>query len=289
MSDDLATRRRVAEEAAKAAGAVQLRHRGEALQLEIKHGNPIDYATRVDYDSQAAARDVILRAFPGETVIGEESGLDWPRVDAAIAAGCWLIDPLDGTMEYVRGSPAFSCIVSYVRAGEPFAAAVYFAAWGEMYSAGAGLGATFNGQPVKVSGETDLARSVFATAYRGTDPARVRGFADGLVRLLPHIEAFRIPGAPAVGACQVAAGSFDIFCSSGIFEVFAPGWTPAVLAERMRSRRGQPWETAAFILLVREAGGAAAAADGGAANVTGVTVVAASQTLLDRFLALFAQ
>ena len=277
MSDEVEERRRrVAEAAARAAGAVHLRYRGERLTLEVKRDNPIDYATRADVESQAAARDAILGAFPGEAVIGEEGAGDRAEVERRAEAGCWLIDPLDGTMEYVHGSPVFSAIVSYVKGGETLAAAVYFPVLGELYSAGAGRGATLNEEPVRVSGQTELRSAIFSCAYRSSLPERARLFAAGLAKLLPHIEAFRLPGAPSVGACNVARGAFDLFAHTGV---------PTPEQRRGGLLPAQPWEAAAFVLLVQEAGGAVAAYNGGPPSVLGLNVYAASEALLRRFFA----
>ena len=270
-------RRAVAEEAARAAGAVHLRYRDVALVREVKGEDRTNYSTRVDVEAHEAARAVILRAFPGEPVVGEEDEDAYQEASRLVDSGCWLVDPLDGTSEYVHGSPVFSAIVSFVAGREPLAAAVYFPVLDELFSAGAGQGASLNGVPIRVSSETDLGRALLTTAYRTPSPERARQFADGLARLLPHIEAFRLPGAPAVSACYVACGRFDVFARIGL--------PPAPSG----ARQGQPWETAAFVLLVREAGGAVAASDGGPADVLGINVYAASEALIRQVFAVLSE
>lgn len=270
--DDLELRRRVAEEAARAAAEVHFRYRGHQLDRTVHEGDRSDYATRVDFEAQAAVSATVQKHFPHERVIGEEDE-SFDGLEQLMDAGCWFTDPLDGTLEYVHDSPAYSCIVSYVEAGTPQACAVYFPAWGEMYSAAAGMGATLNAALIRVSGEQRLSAALFGTAYRGTQPERAEAFARRFAKLAPHIEGFRLPGPPSVMACAVAAGRYDLYAMIGL----------RVGPHPSRPFSGQPWETCAFILLVREAGGSVASAAGGDAEPLGRNVYAASQSLLDQY------
>jgi fructose-1,6-bisphosphatase/inositol monophosphatase family enzyme len=277
--DELRVRRRVAEEAARAGGEVHLRLRGSHLERTIHHGERSDFATLADMEAQQAVRDVVGRYFPGEPVIGEEDD-SWVSIGELVQSGCWLTDPLDGTQDYVHGSPAFSCIVSYAERGEPRAAAVYFPAWQEMYAAARGQGSVLNGDRIHVSTVTRLEAAICSTAYRGSDPRRAEAFARRVATLLPHIESLRLPGAPSVMACAVASGRYDIFASFGQLLEGSPVRRPFP---------GQPWETAAFILLVQEAGGAVASLDGGPPDLLGHNTFAASQTLIDEYIQAMAQ
>jgi len=270
--DEISVRRMVAEAAARAAGGVHIQRRGEKVQRDIKTDRT-DYATRVDYESNDAARDVILRAFPGETVIGEEDAPEsLEELAAALEKGTWLIDPLDGTMEYVHGAPYFSAIVSYVVGNQTQACAINFAAFGLAFSAGAGEGATLNGEAIHTSGQTELSAAILGTTYRSASPQRAEAFTRVLNRLLPQVEAFRVPGAPGLDACAVAAGWYDMFAVS-IGQTFAG------------ESKGQPWETAAFDLLVREAGGATGALNGGPVDMLRLNAYAATEPLLRSLLA----
>jgi myo-inositol-1(or 4)-monophosphatase len=277
LNDDLDLRRRVAEEAARGAGAVHLRHRGEDLVRDM-HGDHTDYSTKVDLEAQEAVKQVIARHFPHEPVIGEEDVERPDELPSLAEDGCWFVDPLDGTLEYAHGSPAYSAIVSFVRHGEPLACAIYFPEWQEMFSAALDLGATLNARPVHVSGVHELKRAILSIAYRGAQPERVSALTTGLAKIVPEVEAIRLPGAPGLSACYVACGRFDIFRSIGQM-------LPAQEAPRPLLN---PWETAAFVLLVREAGGAVAAPDGGAARVLSPNVYAASKELLDEYFRLMA-
>ena len=244
------------------------RYRGQQVDRDVK-GDRTDYATKVDYEAQAAARDVIRRHFPGEAVVGEEDHATRDEVADLVQRGGWLIDPLDGTLEYLHNGPIYSCVVSYVVDAEPVAAACYFGAHDEMYSAAAGQGATLNGGPLRTSGVTKLEDAVVATVYRGTEVERARLFTGRLATLLPHIDAIRITGSPSGGACGVAAGYHDVYAYLSL--------------QSPDGRIGQPWETAAFMLIVREAGGAVASLLGGPPDLLGWNNYAASEELLQAF------
>lgn len=257
-----------------------MRYRGQDLERDVHAEDRTDYATRVDLEAQDAVKAVVARRFPGETVVGEEDRDLYGSVESLIQSGCWFTDPLDGTADYVHGSPSFSAIVSYVRDGRPQACAVYFPALDELYSAAAGAGATLNGEPARVSRVSQLSGAVLATAFRGSDPERVANLTRRIAKVLPHIEALRMPGAPSVMACAVACGRYDVFTMMGQALESPPHGRPFF---------GQPWETAAFVLLVDEAGGAVAGLRGGPPDILGYNVFAASSRLIDQLSAVMAE
>jgi fructose-1,6-bisphosphatase/inositol monophosphatase family enzyme len=271
---ELTIRRDVAMEAARAAAEVHLHYRGQQLERDVHGTERTDYATRVDLEAQDAVKAAVARHFPNEPVIGEEDHERHDEVAGLLQSGCWFTDPLDGTADYVHGSPHFSAIVSYVRDGEPLACAVYFPVLHEMFSAARGQGATLNAGPCRVSRVERLSGAILATAFRGSDPVRIASLTQRIQKVLPHIEAIRLPGAPSVMACAVASGRYDVFTMMGQALESAPAGRPFL---------GQPWETAAFVLLVREAGGAVAGLKGGPADVLGYNVFAASQTLIEQY------
>lgn len=275
---ELQLRREVAIDAARAAAEVHLRYRGQRLDRDL-HDDPVDYATRVDFEAQDAVKAVVARRFPGETVIGEEDTDRYDEVAGLVQSGCWFTDPLDGTADYVHGSPHFSAIVSYVEAGQPLACAVYFPVLNELFSAAKGQGATLNEKPMHVSSVKQLSGAILATAFRGSDPERISHLTQRIQKVLPHIEALRLPGAPGVMACAVASGRYDVFTMMGQALEAPPAGRPFF---------GQPWETAAFVLLVQEAGGAVAGLKGGPPDVLGYNVFAASQQLIDQLAAVMA-
>jgi fructose-1,6-bisphosphatase/inositol monophosphatase family enzyme len=277
---DLELRRRVAEEAARAAGAVHLRYLGQALERDIHNGNRADYTTVADLEAQDAVKQTIARYFPGETIVGEEDIEARARIGELLESGCWLTDPLDGTQDFAHTNTGFSCVVGYVRSGEPQAGAVYFPVLDELFSAAVGLGATLNGASVRVSGVTELERALYATPQSNASSAeRVERFAQRITRLLPHVEGLRMPGSSSIMVCGVAAGRYDLM------SILSPRLGPA----SDRPYAGQPWETAAYVVLVREAGGAVGSIAGGPPDLLGYNTYAASQRLLDQYTALMAE
>ena len=276
---EIRLRRQVAVEAALAAGAVHLRYRGQELQRDVHGSDHTDYATRVDIESQDAVKAVVARHFPNETVIGEEDKDLYVRVQELVHSGCWFTDPLDGTNDFVHNHPGFSAIVSYVEGGEAIAGAVYFAVMNELFSAAKGQGASLNDGPCHVSAVQELSGALLSTAFRSSVPERIETFTRRVARVLPHIEALRLPGAPSSMATSVARGHFDVFTMMGQALERPPAGRPFF---------GQPWETAAFMVLVREAGGVVAGLSGGAPDVLGYNVFAANQRLIDQLAAVMA-
>jgi fructose-1,6-bisphosphatase/inositol monophosphatase family enzyme len=275
--DELQHRLRVAEEAAQAAGAVQLRYLGRQLERDVHNANRADYTTAADIEAQDAVKQTIVQHFPDEIVIGEEDIEARTRIGDHLDGGCWLTDPLDGTQEFAHGNTGFSCVVGYVQDGEPLVGAIYFPALGELFSAAKGQGTTLNGTPVRTSGIDELEQALFATPQSNSStPERRAGFAERMSRLLPHVEGFRMPGASSQMVCGVAAGRYDLMAVLG-----AHTESPSD-----RPYPGQPWETAAFVVIVREAGGAICSSDGGEPDLLGYNVFAASQPLLDQYMSL---
>lgn len=273
---ELQLRRDVAIEAARAAAEVHLRYRGQHLERDVHAYERTDYATRVDLEAQDAVKATVARHFPDEPVIGEEDHDRHGDVEGLLQTGCWFTDPLDGTADYVHSSPHFSAIVSYVAGGQPLACAIYFPVLEELFSAAKGQGATLNKEPCRVSRVERLSGAILSTAYRGSDPARVANLTARIQAVLPHIEGLRLPGAPSVMASAVASGRYDVFTMMGQALEAAPAGRPFL---------GQPWETAAFVLLVQEAGGAVQGLYGGPPDVLGYNVFAANASIIDELAA----
>ncbi|HLF72375.1 MAG TPA: inositol monophosphatase [Dehalococcoidia bacterium] len=278
--DEITRRRRVAEDAARAGGAVHMKARGGLIERHVKDALG-DFATQVDFDSHNAAKAVILAAFPGEAVVGEEDVTTLEELGRHADDGCWFIDPLDGTLEYAHSSPLFSCIVSYVVGRETQACAIYFAAFNELFSAGLGEGATLNGAAIHTSGLKELERATLTTTTRRLPLERAPFFAELVTRFVTRIGLLRMPGPPSLGAAYLASGRSDLHAMLG--------GAMNRLAPADQAPKPQIWETAAFILLVREAGGAVASIDGSPPDVLGYNAYAASEELLQAFLELLNQ
>lgn len=204
--------------------------------VEEKQQN--DYVTRADRESEAAILATIRGRYPEDAFLGEEGGA---IAGGAEAARTWIVDPLDGTSNYVTGFP-FWCVSIAARDAEGLAAAVV---WDplrdELYSAARGEGAFRNGQRISVTSRPSLDGAFVATGF----PFRYRHRVDAYLALFRAVfleaRAIRRAGSAALDLAYVAAGVFD-----GFFEFHL-----------------SPWDIAAGALLIREAGGEVTDFDGG--------------------------
>jgi myo-inositol-1(or 4)-monophosphatase len=221
---DLPSLLRAAEEAAFAGGTIVAENFGSTGNAREKA--PGDWVSDVDMSSEAAVRESLERDWPSLPVFGEEGG--GTRGDVG-----WLVDPLDGTANFLHGFPAVGVSVALVEHGVPVVGVVHAPVLGITHTASRGSGAFSNGEPMTVS-ERDAERAICATGF----PFRAK--ADRLDEYLPVFEAalrrfedLRRAGSASLDLAWTAAGVFD-----GYFEQ-ALG----------------PWDVAAGALLVREAGG----------------------------------
>ena len=224
----------VAVRAARAGGEVLLDGLAGELEIEHKDGH-VDLVTSADRRSQDAVFAVIRDAFPGHALLGEEGTAGDPEAD-----GLWIVDPLDGTTNYVHGWPLFSVSIAH-RAGGRLVCGVVLDPWrDELYTATAGGGATCNGVPLRVSDVDTLSRALLVTQVQSSDAAVIREYVERLERLIHLAGGVRNPGSPALVLCAVAAGRLEGFCE----------------------RRIKPWDVAAGSLIVAEAGGRVSDFDG---------------------------
>ncbi len=199
----------------------------ENLQVSVKGAG--DFVSRADIAAEKIIRDDLMGARPTYGWVGEES----EAVKGEDPTRRWIVDPLDGTTNFLHGMPHWCISIGLEHKGEVVAGVVYDPTKDEMFIAEKGQGAWMNDARLRVSGRKDLIDCVFATgvpyAGRGNLP---EGLQD-LARLMPACAGMRQWGAAALDLAYVAAGRFDGF------------W----------ERHLKPWDIAAGILLVREAGG----------------------------------
>ncbi|MCW0211874.1 MAG: inositol monophosphatase [Pseudonocardia sp.] len=186
--------------------------------------SPTDVVTAADKEIEALVRRRLAELRPGEPVFGEEEAGD-------AAAARWVVDPIDGTVNYLYGLPSYAVSVAAVRDGVSVAGAVVEPVSGRVWTAALGAGATLDGRPLRVSGETDLALALVGTgfAYRAERRARQAALVAGM---LPRVRDVRRNGSAALELCGVAAGWLDGFLEHGL------GW----------------WDWAAAALIAAEAG-----------------------------------
>ncbi len=213
--------------AARAAGGVARSYFATGVAVEWKvSGASRSPVTIADRESERAARAVIAERFPGHGFLGEEFGEEGTK------SARWIIDPIDGTANFIRGIPFFGALVALEEEGRIVAAAAYNPMLEEMAWALAGGGAFLNGEPIKVSGVADLSAALVVHSSAGEFVRRGVGGAGGLNRLLRQAGRDRGFG-DYYGYVLVAAGK----------------------AEAMLDAQAAPWDLAAPKLLIEEAGG----------------------------------
>jgi myo-inositol-1(or 4)-monophosphatase len=222
---ELAELRRVAEQVAGEAAAHlrTLPAPRESGAVGTK-STPTDVVTESDRALERLVRDRLAELRPGEPVYGEEAAGD-------AAAARWVVDPIDGTVNYLYGLPWYAVSVAAVQDGVSLAGAVVEPASGRVWSAAAGAGATCDGEPLRVTAETDLAQSLVACGF-SYDARRRERQAAMLAAVLPRVRDLRRTGSAALDMCGLAAGQLDAYVEHGI------NW----------------WDWAAAALIAREAG-----------------------------------
>ena len=241
--------------AAGEAGAAVLRRTFRAAHLGVEHKAEHDYVTQADRDSEAAILAVLEHTYPEHSILSEERGMQGP-----LGAGFqWVVDPLDGTTNFLKGLPIWAISIACLEAGEPVAGAILDPLGGNTYSAARGEGAEWNGQPIQVSGRPDLGGAFLATGY----PFRARAALDVYLELFRRVflraGAIRRCGAAALDLANTAAGVYD-----GFFEF-----------------RLSAWDIAAGALLIEEAGGTVTDLDGGRSFLESGNLIAGSAGVVE--------
>jgi myo-inositol-1(or 4)-monophosphatase len=207
-------------------------------QVSVREKGPADLVTEADFASQRLIARRINEAFPSHTLLAEEEGAG---ADTDFAAPWrWVVDPLDGTMNFAHGFPFWCVSVALEHAGRLVVGVVHNPLSGETYSASVGRGATRDGQPIRVSAVTDLESSLVTTALP-------LNFAQDADRQTAYMRRFSIgthslrrTGSSALNLALLAAGACEVCYATAM----------------------HPWDAAAGVVLVREAGGRVTRFDG---------------------------
>lgn len=211
-------------------------------------GRTGDWVTEVDRRSEAAIRSVLERSTPGVPILGEEEG-------GSAGERYWVVDPLDGTTNFLLGFPVVAISIALVEAGRPIVAVVRGPILDLSFSAIRGGGAWSGGDPLRVS-EREPGRAVVATALPFRDRTLLARYMPVLEAVFASVEDIRRPGAAALDLAWVAAGVFD-----GYFELNL-----------------SPWDVAAGALLVEESGGVVTDWEGGSTYLTGDVLAGSPRT-----------
>jgi myo-inositol-1(or 4)-monophosphatase len=217
----------LAERAARAAGEVLMGYFGRAPEGLASKTSVTDPVSDADREAERTITAVLSRERPDDGLVGEEGA------NARAANGrTWIVDPLDGTVNFLYGLRTWAVSIALEDADGLAVGVVFNPVDGELFSAVRGEGAALNGHAIQVTSCSALDRAMVGTGFSYEAPRRAEQ-AELLVRLLPRIRDVRRAGAAALDLAYVAAGRVDAFYERGL----------------------KPWDEAAGILLVREAGG----------------------------------
>lgn len=218
----------IAVRAARAAGNVILRYMNRIDGLHVVEKQRMDFASEVDKLAEAEIVKELRRAYPDHAILAEESG-----AIGKSSTHTWVIDPLDGTHNYLRGIPHFSVSIALVEKGVPVYGVVFDPLRDELYTASKGDGAFLNDRRMRIGKRENLGGAMIATGF----PYRQRTHLDAQLAmtraLLGQAEDIRRSGSAALDLAYTAAGRYDGYFELGL----------------------KPWDMAAGVLLVREAGG----------------------------------
>lgn len=246
-------------ELARAAGSVlfEAQRRPASLATASK-GVRRELVTAADRAAERVVVGGILERFPDHGILAEEGELTAAGAASSASPFCWIVDPLDGTTNFVHGLPVYSVSIGLAHRGEVVLGVVHAPALDTTYAAARGLGATRNGAPIRCSATDQLADALLATgfAYRRDEPGRDDNTAR-FRRVLLACRDIRRLGSAALDLCLVAAGSFD-----GYWELDL-----------------SPYDVAAGALIVREAGGLVTDLAGGQQWLFGGSILAANRNL----------
>ncbi len=252
MADEL----QVAIHAARAAG--EILRAGFGQRHTIQHKGPTDMVTEMDRAAEARIVELLSAATPGHGFLAEESDPCPGRGDAR-----WIVDPLDGTTNYTHGLPTFAVSIALERGGEMEIGVIHNPLRDELFAARRGEGATLNGRPIQVSATGSLAGALVTTGFPYDAWTSGHDNAAEVAYFLKRVQSLRASGSSAVDLAHVACGRLDGY------------WEPGLA----------PYDTAAGVLLVREAGGLATDYAGGPDAVYGKEIVAANLAVHAEMLA----
>lgn len=244
---------------AREAGAIQRERYETAIEIRTKSAS-IDLVTEVDHACEAHIVDALARERPEDAILAEEGG----GSDRENAAWRWIIDPLDGTTNYAHGYPRFCVSIGVEKHDVREVAVVYDPLLDECYEAVRGNGARLNGRTLRVSPETDLGAALIATGFAYDVQRSPEDNLQHFANVIKQARAVRRDGSAALNLCYVAAGRFD-----GFWEL-----------------KLRPWDVAAGLLIVDEAGGRTSDLHDGPAPRSGRSVVASNGLIHDALLAL---
>jgi len=240
-------------DAARKAGRALARDFGEVAELQVSRKGVADYVSAADLKAEDTLFEELLRARPGYNFLGEERGL----VEGTDKTHTWIVDPLDGTTNFLHAMPHFAINIALQREETIVAGVTYNPANAELFWTERGRGAFMSDRRLRVAARTTLEEAVFATGIPFKGHGQHGRFLKELHQISQRVSGVRRFGAAALDLAWVAAGRFDGF------------W----------ERDLKPWDLAAGVLMVAEAGGRITDADGSEDPIASGSVCAANSEL----------
>ncbi len=250
-----------AVKAARKAGAIINRASLDLDLLRVTTKGHADFVTEVDKAAEQAIIETLSQAYPDHGFLAEESGAQRP--DGA-SDFTWIIDPLDGTTNFIHGFPQYAVSIACQHAGQITQAVIYDPSRNDLFTATRGRGAFLNDRRLRVSKRSQLQDSLIATGFPYRNFERIDEYLQLFKRVAARTAGIRRPGAAALDLAYVAAGRFDGFWEFGL----------------------SPWDMAAGSLLVVEAGGLISDDQGNADHLSSGNVVCGSPKVYAQLLSL---
>ena len=247
----------IAVKAARRAATVINRASTQLDLLTVQSKSPNDFVTEVDRAAEQAIIEVLRDAFPGHGILAEESGESGPESEFT-----WIIDPLDGTTNFIHGLPQYAVSIAQTKNGVLEHAVVYDPNTNEMFTASRGAGAFLNDRRIRVSRRTRLNEALIGTGFPFRRFDHVDAYLAMFKELTQKTAGIRRPGAASLDLAYVAAGRFDGFWEMGL----------------------SPWDMAAGVLLIQEAGGLVSDLSGEANYLTTGNLVAGTPKIFGQLL-----
>ncbi len=225
--------------AARQAGREMIRAQQRRQDLRVETKGAKDFVSEVDRNTEIMLIETLGKAYPTHSFLGEETGGQAGRRGTSEYE--WIIDPLDGTTNFLHGHPQYSISIALRKEGRLFLGLIYDPLRDELFTAQRGQGAYLNNQRLRVSGPISITDTLLATGFPFKYHEHIDAYLNMFKALFPHVADMRRMGSAALDLAYVAAGRVDGFWELGL----------------------QPWDIAAGVLLVEEAGGLVSDFSGG--------------------------
>ena len=230
MSQTIHPMLNIAVRAARSAGSIINRAALDLDVLKVASKGTNDFVTEVDQAAEEAIISTLLEAYPGHAILAEESGR---QRGSKHSDYLWIIDPLDGTTNFIHGLPVYAVSIALAFRGKVEQAVVYDPTRNDLFYASKGKGAYLNDRRLRVSKRTRLADSLIGTGFPFRKGDNFKRYLKMFEEVMQQCAGMRRPGAAALDLCYVAAGWYDGFFETGL----------------------SPWDVAAGSLMITEAGG----------------------------------